>query len=66
MPRAELIDPAISYAEDGFALDYGDVLPLAMAAPMLAATPPQRRSSSTTAGPSRPASRWCRRISRAR
>ncbi len=28
LPRADLIDPAIDYAENGFVLDYGDVLPL--------------------------------------
>ena len=37
--RAELIDPAIKLAENGFALDYGDVFPLALAAPQLSKYP---------------------------
>jgi gamma-glutamyltranspeptidase/glutathione hydrolase len=39
LPRAELIDPAIKLAQDGFALDYGDVFPLALAAPVLSRNP---------------------------
>ena len=39
LPRADLIDPAIALAENGFPLDYGDVFPLAAAAPVLAKSP---------------------------
>ena len=66
LSRADLLEPAIGYAENGFTLDDGDARLLDMAAPDCAATPPHRRFSSTTAGRSRPASGWCRRISRAR
>ena len=38
LPRSALIDPAIKLAEDGFALDYGDVFPLVVAAPELRKT----------------------------
>ena len=37
--RAELIDPSIKLAETGFALDYGDTLPLAAGAPELSKYP---------------------------
>ena len=39
LKRAELIDPAIKLAEDGFALDYGDAIPLAAGAPQLSKYP---------------------------
>jgi gamma-glutamyltranspeptidase/glutathione hydrolase len=39
LARADLIDPAIKLAENGFALDYGDLIPLALAAPELSKTP---------------------------
>ena len=35
LPRADLIDPAIALAENGFALDAGDVFPLALASEQL-------------------------------
>ena len=37
--RADVLDPAIALAEDGFTLDVGDALPLAAAAPSLARWP---------------------------
>jgi gamma-glutamyltranspeptidase/glutathione hydrolase len=39
LPRADLIDPAIRLAEDGFTLDEGDVFPLETAAEVLRAYP---------------------------
>jgi gamma-glutamyltranspeptidase/glutathione hydrolase len=39
LTRADVLDPAIALAEDGFVLDGGDMLPLATASPMLAQWP---------------------------
>jgi gamma-glutamyltranspeptidase/glutathione hydrolase len=39
LTRADVLDPAIALAEEGFTLDGGDLLPLAQAAPMLAKWP---------------------------
>ena len=67
LSRADLIDPAIGYAENGFVLDDGDALLLDDGGAGLARRP---RRGGDLPQP-RPAVRasaigWCRRISRAR
>jgi gamma-glutamyltranspeptidase/glutathione hydrolase len=39
LPRADLIDPAIAFAENGFTLDVGDVIPLALSSETLRRDP---------------------------